>query len=154
MTFHGSIEHSPQSSRVVSGGHEHNGSELMLVAPWRKHLTFTFGPHVGSGNLKDIRHAPQLANLPIPRLAEAALEWREQQRSQPRPMRLPVASEPTSAVGTSRLHPGNWRTCGQYDFRPCSSIRRRYYVLGTEEFWHTLNDTATRSVHNKMPDAF
>jgi hypothetical protein len=38
----------------------------MLVAPWRKHLTFTFGSNVGSGDLHDIRHAkrPQLANLP------------------------------------------------------------------------------------------
>jgi DNA-binding NtrC family response regulator len=26
MAFHGSIEHSPQSSRVVPGSHEHNGS--------------------------------------------------------------------------------------------------------------------------------
>jgi hypothetical protein len=66
MTFHGSIEHAPQSSRVVPRGHEHNGSELMSVAPWRKHLAFTFGPNVGSANLNDIRHAkrPQLTNLP------------------------------------------------------------------------------------------
>jgi hypothetical protein len=48
--FHDSIEHSPQSSRVVPSGHEHYGSELMLVAPWRKHLAFTFGSNVGSGN--------------------------------------------------------------------------------------------------------
>jgi hypothetical protein len=38
----------------------------MLVAPWRKHLTFTLRSNVGSGDLHDIRHAkrPQLANLP------------------------------------------------------------------------------------------
>jgi hypothetical protein len=60
MAFHYSIEHSPQSSRVVLSGHQHNGSELMLVAPWRKHLTFTFGSSVGSGDLHDIRHAKQL----------------------------------------------------------------------------------------------
>ena len=42
----------------------------MLVAPWRKHLTFTFGSNVGSGDLHDIRHAkpPQLANLPCARI--------------------------------------------------------------------------------------
>ena len=36
----------------------------MLVAPWGKHLTFTFGS-IDSGDLHDIRHAkrPQLANL-------------------------------------------------------------------------------------------
>jgi hypothetical protein len=43
MAFHDSVEHSPQSSRVILGGHQHNGSELMLVAPSRKYLTFTFG---------------------------------------------------------------------------------------------------------------
>jgi hypothetical protein len=70
MAFHDSIEHSAQSSRVVLSGHEHNGSELMLVAPWRKHLTFTFGSNVSSGDLHDIRHAkpPQLANLPCARI--------------------------------------------------------------------------------------
>jgi hypothetical protein len=31
----------------VSSGHEHNGLEPMLVAPW--HLGFTFGSNVGSG---------------------------------------------------------------------------------------------------------
>ena len=38
----------------------------MLVAPWRKHLAFTLGSNVGSGDLHDIRYAkpPQLANLP------------------------------------------------------------------------------------------
>jgi hypothetical protein len=38
----------------------------MLVAPRRKHLSFTFGSNVSSGNLHDIRHAKraQLANLP------------------------------------------------------------------------------------------
>jgi hypothetical protein len=70
MAFHDSIEHSPQSSRVVPSGHEYNGSELMLVAPWRKHLAFTFGSSVGSGDLHNIRHAkrPQLANLPCTRI--------------------------------------------------------------------------------------
>src|SRR5713101_5546859 len=70
MAFHDSIEHSPRSSRVVTSGHEHNGSQLMLVAPWRKHLAFTFGSNVGSGDLHDIRHAkpPQLANLPCTRI--------------------------------------------------------------------------------------
>jgi hypothetical protein len=70
MAFHHSIEHSPQSSRVVPSGHEHNRSELMLVAPWRKHLTFTFGSSVGSGDFYNIRHAKrrQLANLPCGRI--------------------------------------------------------------------------------------
>ena len=44
MAFHDSVEHSLQSSRVILSSHHDNGSELMLVAPWRKHLTFTFGP--------------------------------------------------------------------------------------------------------------
>ena len=30
---------------------------MLLVAPWRKHLTFTFGS-IDSGDLHDIRHAP------------------------------------------------------------------------------------------------
>src|SRR6516165_11007877 len=65
MAFHDSIEHSPPSSRVVPSGHKHDGSGLMLVAPWRKHLAFAFGSSFGSGDLQDIRHAkpPQLANL-------------------------------------------------------------------------------------------
>jgi hypothetical protein len=65
MAFHHSIEHSPQSSRVVSSGHEHIRSELMLVAPWRKYLAFTFGSNVDSRDLNDICYAkpPQLANL-------------------------------------------------------------------------------------------
>jgi hypothetical protein len=38
----------------------------MLVAPWRKHLTFTFGSNIGSSDLHDIRDAKplELANLP------------------------------------------------------------------------------------------
>src|SRR5271169_2109986 len=69
MTVHDSVEHSPQSSRVILGGHHHNRSELMLLAPWRKHLTFTFGS-IDSGDLHNIRHAkrPQLAKLPCPRI--------------------------------------------------------------------------------------
>src|SRR6516225_8248130 len=70
MPFHDSIKHSPQASRVVPSGHEYNGSEPMLVAPWRKHLGFTFGSNVGSGDLHDISHAKpsQLANLPCSRI--------------------------------------------------------------------------------------
>src|SRR5262245_49558175 len=60
MTFHDSIKHSSQSSRVVLSSHEHDGSELILVTPRRKHQTFTFGPNVGYGNLHDIRHAKPL----------------------------------------------------------------------------------------------
>jgi hypothetical protein len=51
MAFQDSIEHSPHPPRVVPRGHEHNGLEPMLVAPWRKHLGFTFGSNVGSGDL-------------------------------------------------------------------------------------------------------
>jgi hypothetical protein len=29
----------------------------MLVAPWRKHLAFTFGSSIGSGDFHNIRHA-------------------------------------------------------------------------------------------------
>ena len=70
MAFHYSIENSPQSPRVVPCGHEHDGSELMLVAPLRKHATFTFGSDVGFRDLHDIRHAKplQLANLPCTRI--------------------------------------------------------------------------------------
>ena len=66
MAFHESIEYSPQSSRVVTGGHEHNGTKLMLVAPCCKRLAFTFGSGVGCGDLNDIGDAKQsqLANLP------------------------------------------------------------------------------------------
>ena len=69
MAFHDSVEHSPHSSRVILIGHEHNGLELMLVAPWRKRLTFTFGrPSLDCRDSHDICHAkrPQLANLPCP----------------------------------------------------------------------------------------
>src|ERR1700730_654463 len=70
MAFHDSIEHSPQSSRVVPSGYEHNGSEPMLVAPWRKRLAFSFGSDVGSGDLHHIRHAKPspLTNLPCSRI--------------------------------------------------------------------------------------
>ena len=70
MTFHDSIEYSPQSPRVVPSGYEHNGSELMLVAPRRKHLAFAFGSSIGSGDFHNVRHAerPQLANLPCARI--------------------------------------------------------------------------------------
>ena len=70
MAVHSAIEYSPHPSRVVLNCHEHNGSELMLVAPWRKHLTYTFGPNVGSRDLHDVRHAkpPQVANLPCARI--------------------------------------------------------------------------------------
>jgi hypothetical protein len=55
---------------LVPSGHEHNGSELMLVAPRWKHLAFTFGSSLGSGDLQNIRNAqqPQLANLPCARI--------------------------------------------------------------------------------------
>ena len=55
MAFHDPIEHAPQSSRVVPCGHKHNRSELMLVTPGRKHLAFTLGADVGSGDFHDIR---------------------------------------------------------------------------------------------------
>jgi hypothetical protein len=40
----------------------------MLVAPWQKHLAFTFGSSFGSGDLHDIRHAkpPQGKIVAIP----------------------------------------------------------------------------------------
>src|SRR5262249_47276919 len=70
MAFHDSIEHSSHSSRVVVSCHEHYGPELMLVGPARKHLAFTFGSHVRSGDLHDIRPSkpPQLAYLPGARI--------------------------------------------------------------------------------------
>ncbi len=70
MAFHGPIEYAPQSSRVVPCGHKHNRSELMLITPGRKHLAFTLGADVGSGDFHDIRHAKplQLANLPCARI--------------------------------------------------------------------------------------
>ena len=64
-----SVEHSPQSSRVILSGHHDNGLEVMLVAPSRKHPAFIFGS-IDSGDLHDIRHAKrsQLANLPCTRI--------------------------------------------------------------------------------------
>jgi hypothetical protein len=64
MAFHHSVEHSPHSSRVILSGHHHNGSEMLLVAPLPKYLTFIFGS-ADSGDSHDIRHAKhrQLANL-------------------------------------------------------------------------------------------
>jgi hypothetical protein len=66
MALHDSVEHSPQSSRVILTGHHHNASEMMLVAPKRKHLTLSFRS-IESRDLHDI-HAKrrQLANLPCP----------------------------------------------------------------------------------------
>jgi hypothetical protein len=43
MAFHNPAEHSPDSSRVILSRYEHNGFELMIVAPLRKRLTFCFG---------------------------------------------------------------------------------------------------------------
>src|SRR6516164_10723086 len=65
MAFHDSIEHSPPSSRVVPCDHKHYGSEVLLVAPRRKHLAFASGSSFVSGDLHDIRHTKprQLANL-------------------------------------------------------------------------------------------
>jgi hypothetical protein len=42
----------------------------MLIRPWWKHLPFTFGSILGSGDLHDVRHAkrPQLADLPCARI--------------------------------------------------------------------------------------
>jgi hypothetical protein len=57
MTFHDSIEQAAHSSGAIPGDYEHNGSEIVLVAPWRKNLTFTFGARLGSGNLHAIRYA-------------------------------------------------------------------------------------------------
>src|SRR5271170_3267329 len=70
MAFHGSIEHSPQSSRMVISRHDHDGPELMLVAPAWKHLAFTLGSGVGPGYPQDVGHAQplQLANLPSARI--------------------------------------------------------------------------------------
>lgn len=66
MAFHFSIEYPAYSSGVVFSCHEHNGPELLLVAPWRKNLTLTFGSSFGSGNLHDIGHAEpsELPDLP------------------------------------------------------------------------------------------
>jgi hypothetical protein len=68
MAFHNSIEYSAYSSGVVPSDHEHNGLELVLIAPSRKNLTFTFCSTFGSVDLHDVCHAkpPQLPNLPCP----------------------------------------------------------------------------------------
>ena len=67
MAFHGSVEHSLHSSRVIFSGDHHNGSKMLLVGPLRKYPTFISGS-IHSGDLHDIRHAKraQLANLPCP----------------------------------------------------------------------------------------
>jgi hypothetical protein len=70
MAFHDTVDHSPHAARVVPSGHEHNRSELMLIAPWRKYLAFTFSSSFGSGDLHDICDAQpvQLADLPRARI--------------------------------------------------------------------------------------
>jgi hypothetical protein len=68
MAFHDPIEYTTYSSGMISSRYEHNGSEFVPVAPWRKNLTFTFGSSFGSRNLQDLGYAkrPQLPNLPCP----------------------------------------------------------------------------------------
>jgi hypothetical protein len=56
MAFHDSVEHSPQSSRVIRMGHKQDGFELMLVAPCRQRLDFLFGS-IDWGDSHDICHA-------------------------------------------------------------------------------------------------
>src|ERR1700742_1739578 len=55
MALHDSVEHSPQSSRVILSSHDYNRTELMLLAPCRKHPTFSFGA-IDSSDLYDIRY--------------------------------------------------------------------------------------------------
>lgn len=57
MAFHDSLEYAAYSSGVVPCDHEHNGPELVLVAPWREDLAFAFGSSFGSWDLRDIRYA-------------------------------------------------------------------------------------------------
>jgi len=66
MALHFSIEYAAHSPGVIAGGHEHNGPELLPVAPWRKNLAFTFSSSFGSRNLHDVRHAKpsELPDLP------------------------------------------------------------------------------------------
>jgi hypothetical protein len=66
MSLHDPVGYSAHSSRVAPRGHEHNGSKLVLIAPCRKNLAFTFSSSFGSRNLHHICHAkpPKLANLP------------------------------------------------------------------------------------------
>ncbi len=67
MAFHRAVEHSSQSSRVILGSHEHDGPEMMLVAPRWKHPTFIV-TSIDSGDFDHIGYAkqPQPANLPRP----------------------------------------------------------------------------------------
>jgi hypothetical protein len=66
VAFHNSIDDSAYSSGMVSRDHEHDGPELMLVAPLWKNQAFTFGSILRSGNFHDVRYAKptELANLP------------------------------------------------------------------------------------------
>jgi len=57
MALHGSIEYPAYSTRAVPSDYEHNGSKFVLVAPWRKNLSFTYDARFGSGNSHDIRYA-------------------------------------------------------------------------------------------------
>ena len=66
MAFHGSAEHSPQSSRVILKGHNHNGSEMLRVGPLRKHLTFISGS-IDFGDLHDSsRQRPSVGESALP----------------------------------------------------------------------------------------
>jgi hypothetical protein len=51
---------------MIPGDYEHNRAEFVLVAPWRKNLTFTFGARLRSGNLHDIRYAKRVKSADLP----------------------------------------------------------------------------------------
>src|SRR5262249_30228309 len=143
MAFHDSIEHSPPSSRVVPSGHEHDGSELMLVAPWRKHLAFAFGSSFGSGDLHDIRHAkpPQLANLSC-----ASILVREE------PPATELVTFPARRVGKNR---NARRDAALHEVRrferPRAAGSKRYDDDVGGRDWPVDGEAPSRGPHNPMP---
>jgi hypothetical protein len=68
--FNDAVEQSPLTSRVVLGGHKHDGSLLMLLAPLRKRPTFACGARVAAWSLHHIVYAKpaRLPNLPCGRI--------------------------------------------------------------------------------------
>src|SRR5450631_2324185 len=57
MSLDVAIEHAPYSPGMVLGRHEHDGTDRILVGPWRKNFTLASGPRFISGNLHDIGDA-------------------------------------------------------------------------------------------------
>ena len=70
LAFQGTIQHPLGSPRVVLGGYEHDGSDVVLGGPRWQNVAFAFGSNIDAGDLHDVGHAerPQLPNLSCARI--------------------------------------------------------------------------------------